>query len=158
MRQPKAGTGAALLHVAAPVGLGAAIYLLLRAPHLRVFSWAAEVGLGPTVSLLRVRTLPLREDLAEWVLYSLPDALWVYALTAAMVLVWRGGSGRTRFLWIGSGLALGAGGELGQWIGVVPGTFDPVDLLACGAAALAAILLLLQPRTEPCPESISLPC
>jgi hypothetical protein len=131
------------LHVAVPVILGAAIYVLFRSPRLRVFQWLDAMGLGTTVPAARVWARPLADRLPEWLLFSAPDGLWVYGLTACLALVWRGEPGRARWAWLCVGLALGAGGELGQWMGLVPGVFDPADLLLCVAAWGAALVLNL---------------
>jgi hypothetical protein len=137
-----------LLHVAAPVVLGAAIYVLFRSPRLRVFGWLRAVGLGEVVPAARAWARPAAEHLPQWLLYSAPDGLWVYGLTACLALVWRGAPGRARRAWLCAGLALGAGGELGQWIGVVPGVHDRADLLLCVLAWGAALVLNLSGATN----------
>jgi hypothetical protein len=73
---------------------------------------------------------PMTAGLPEVVVWSLPFALWVFA---SMRLL-RG----TR--WVGVPLAAAVAAELGQLLGLVPGVFDPIDLLAIvGAGALASI-------------------
>jgi hypothetical protein len=130
-----------LLHVGVPVLVGAAIYVLFRSPRLRVFGWLAALGLGDAVPAARAWARPAAERLPEWLLYSAPDGLWVYGLTACLALAWRGEPGRARRMWLCAGIALGAGGELGQMAGWVPGVFDPADLVLCLAAWGAAIVL-----------------
>jgi hypothetical protein len=130
-----------LLHVALPVLLGAAIYVLFRSPRLRVFGWLRAAGLGDAVPAARAWAGPAAEHLPSWLLYSAPDGLWVYGLTACLALVWRGAPGRARRAWLCAGVVLGAGGELGQLAGRVPGVFDPADLLLCLLVGAAAIVL-----------------
>lgn len=130
-----------LLHVALPVVLGAAIYVLFRSPRLRVFDWLHAAGLGDAVPAARAWAQPAAEHLPPWLLYSAPDGLWVYGLTACLALVWRGAPGRARRAWLCAGILLGAGGELGQLAGPVPGVFDPADLLLCVLAGGAAIVM-----------------
>ncbi len=132
-----------LLHVVVPVVVGAAIYVLFRSPRLRVFRWLHALGLGDAVPAARAWARPLADRLPEWVLFSAPDGLWVYGLTACLALVWRGTPGPARRGWLCVGLALGAGGELGQRMGLVPGVWDPADLLLCVAAWGAALVLNL---------------
>lgn len=132
-----------LLHGVLPLVLGAAIYVLFRSPHLRVFAWLQAMGLGEAVPAARAWARPAAEHLPGWVLYSAPDGLWVYGLTACLAIVWRGEPGWSRRGWLCAGIALGAGGELGQLAGRVPGVFDPADLLLSVAAWGAAIVLNL---------------
>ncbi|MCP4803933.1 MAG: hypothetical protein GY913_14570 [Proteobacteria bacterium] len=114
--------------------LGAGIYLLWRSPVLRVFGWVRAVGLGDVLG-------SLREAVAGWpvpdvVLYVLPDMLWTYALTAFMAHVWRDRMGPGALVWLSSGVVIGSGGELLQAAGILPGTFDWLDLVGCAAAGL----------------------
>lgn len=126
------------LHVVAPVAVGALIYLLFRSPDLLVFDWAEQVGLAAPLSSVRDFTLPARSVLPSWFVFSVPDGLWVYGLTAAMALIWGGHISVDALPWLASGLVLGGGGELGQMPGLVPGTFDLVDLvMVVGAFVLA---------------------
>ena len=72
----------ALLHVILPVVVGAAIYVVWRVPTLRVFEWANAVGLGGVISTFRVFALQGGIRPPRIVLFTLPDGLWVYSLTA----------------------------------------------------------------------------
>jgi hypothetical protein len=130
-----------LLHGVLPVVLGAAIYVLFRSPRLRVFDWLHALGLGEAVPAARAWARPAAEHLPGWLLYSAPDGLWVYGLTGCLALAWRGAPGRARRLWLCVGVVLGVGGELGQLVGLVPGVFDPADVLLCALAWGAAIHL-----------------
>ena len=123
-------------HVFLPIAAGAAIYLLFRSTGLRVFSWVNSMGLMPFVSDLR--TLVANVTLPDIILYSLPDAAWVYATTCAMTIVCSSTRSVSRKAWVSSGLSLSIGGELAQAAGVLPGTFDRVDvILSCLAFLLA---------------------
>ena len=122
--------------VVAPVALGASIYLLWRSPALRVFDWVRAAGLGGLLGSMREAVEGI--TLPEVILYSLPDALWTYALTAAMARIWRGRVTLQSAPWLGVGLLIGCGGEGLQLLGLLPGTFDVIDLLLCAAAGLLA--------------------
>lgn len=80
----------------------------------------------------------------DLVLYSVPDALWTYALTAAMARIWSTRVSLQSAPWLAIGVAIGCGGELLQLIGLLPGTFDVVDLLLCAAAGLLAFIRSLR--------------
>jgi hypothetical protein len=131
------------LNVLLPIIAGGLIYLCWRDPNLLMFRWISALGLQTVVGHLRLAVSVNPGTLPHWFLYSLPDGLWVYALTAIMVQIWRE-SVKTwpRLFWISLGLVIGAGSELGQLAGVVPGTFDLFDLCFSIFAAVAAFLII----------------
>jgi hypothetical protein len=118
-----------------PLVVGGCIYLLWRAPTLLMFSWAAWLGLAGGVDFARAAAAPVSTYLPAGILFTLPDAAWVYAWTAHFGLLWMGERRSTATTWTMLGLVLAAGGEVGQLLGVVPGTFDAADLVAVFIAA-----------------------
>jgi hypothetical protein len=121
--------------------LGGVIYILWRDPALLMFKWFRVLGLEPLVLQLRLESSAVEPVLPRWILYSVPDGLWVYALTAFMAHAWAGSpSSPFKTFWLSLGLVLGAGSELGQLAHVVPGTFDWTDFLICLAAASLALV------------------
>ena len=128
------------IHIMFPLLLGGLIYACWRDQNLPMFRWFNLAGLGPLVQQLRVAAAPLQDRLPFWFRFSLPDAIWVYALTAFMMLVWKEASSRMKALWISMGLFLGAGSELGQLAGYVPGRFDIFDFVLCICAAGLALV------------------
>jgi hypothetical protein len=128
------------VHVVLPVAVGAAIYVVWRTPSLLVFRWLELLGLSSAAFELRALLGGVRAFLPRIVLFSGPDALWVYALTSAMLLIWRGPTRSVRaWLWISAGFTISFVTELGQALGGFPGTFDSADLVCSFAAALLAI-------------------
>lgn len=117
------------MHVYLPIGIGACIYVLFRDTSLLVFRWLDVAGLGPFTSKAR--------QLAEQYVYipyavlvTVPDGLWVYAGTAWMCLIW---NWRVN-VWTLLPVSIGVFSELGQLWGMVPGWFDPFDLLLVSVA------------------------
>ena len=130
------------IHVLLPLFLGGVVYILWRDPNLLMFRWFGAAGLGPAIDWLRVGTASAQTALPHWFIYSLPDGLWVYALTALMMFVWHGvRSLPLKIFWLSLGLLIGAGSELAQLAGILPGAFDPIDLVVCLIAPAAALLL-----------------
>ncbi len=126
---------AALAHVAAPLIAGGLLYVGARSDGLLLWRWARALGIEPALRAVR-EALALLADAPSWARFTLPDALWVYALTATLCLLHR----RPR-AYLLVPLALGPGAELLQAAGWLPGTYDPLDLLATSLAlALAAAL------------------
>lgn len=104
--------------VVLPIALGTAVYVGWRSPSLLVFDWMAFFGI-PETAFRPVANLPLP------LLYSFPDGCWVFAGTSWMLLIWR-----RVHPWVFVFVVLGVGGEVGQCVGIVPGTFDWNDI-AC---------------------------
>ncbi|MFS8085722.1 MAG: hypothetical protein ACMG6H_08845 [Acidobacteriota bacterium] len=128
------------IHVLLPLAAGGFVYICWRDPNLLMFKWFGALGLEPSIESLRLATSGGRTAVPHWLIYSLPDGLWVYALTALMIILWRGtDSLPTKVFWLSAGLLLGAGSELGQLAGVLPGAFDTIDLLVCLLAPAAAL-------------------
>ena len=103
-------------HVLVPVAIGASIYVGWRSTDILVFDWIDAIGGSDLI--VRPKT-----ELPFWVLYALPDGLWVYAYTSWMLLIWRRPS-----LWVWSGLILAVGAEVGQLMGFVSGTYSLLDV------------------------------
>lgn len=70
----------------------------------------------------------------------LPDLAWSFAIANVLTLIWPS-SGPARTAWHVTGLTLAVGFEAGQGVGVVPGTFDALDLFGSGAAYGAALAI-----------------
>lgn len=141
----------ALLLVVVPLVIGAAIYLLWRERNLLMFAWVDAAGLGPGLDAARSATASFGARLPAWVRYSLPNGLWIFALNAALLRIWRGGHPLFRGLWLALALALGTGAELLQAAGLLPGTFDLTDLtVGVTAAVLPIAYVSLERRNRPC--------
>jgi hypothetical protein len=130
--------------VVTPIFIGAAIYTLWRSKSLLVFTWYRWAGLEAPVMLMRRDVASFRHFLPGVIVYSLPDALWVYSFTVLLGYIW---SGQTpcweRRFWTFLPVSLGIGGEFGQLLRLVPGTFDWADVAAYAGAWLSASLSLL---------------
>ena len=112
------------LHIVFPTLVGTTIYLLFRTPSLLAFRWVEAIGVDGPVMVLRKCTSDVQ--LPAWILYSLPDGIWVYATTAWMLIIWRGA---ISWPWVSIGVLLAIASELGQTVGVVRGTYQSLDIL-----------------------------
>lgn len=137
------------LQVCLPIFVGGTIYTLFGSPALWVFDWYAQLGLTDFVTTVRGLFTDLRPLLPAWVLYSLPDGLWVYAYTSLMLNIWRvSGRSTIKTTWILSGVVLAVGTELGQLLGLVVGTFDIWDIYFYATGFLLALLWSARVETE----------
>jgi len=118
-------------------------YSLWRSKRLLVFTWYGRLGLQAPLLALRTNLAGVRHFLPDFVLYSLPDALWVYSFTFLMQSVWfRHSKSYGRTFWILLPVSLAVGAEVGQLIKVVPGTFDLKDIAGYIAAWAAATMFI----------------
>jgi hypothetical protein len=130
------------VHVLLPIFASIYIYTLWGSPSFFVFKWYEELGLGSVIALFRRAAHPFRHLIPSFFLFSVPAALWLYAVTAICLLVWAGRKAKIKWLWIVLPFAFAAGSEIAQCFRIIPGTFDVFDLLAYGTAAIAAYTLL----------------
>ena len=125
--------------VIVPILVGGIVYLTWRSPRLLMFAWMEHLGLASFVLELRVLGAPLSPFVPDIVRFSLPDAAWAYAATSWLTYLWRWQQHPLRWIFITFGPVAVLGGELGQLVGLVPGTFDVHDLwLSAIGAALGA--------------------
>jgi hypothetical protein len=110
------------------------IYLAFRSPGILAFCWVASLGLLPAVDAVRSTAAPVRSYLPDVLLFSLPTALWAFALVAVMAHIWRGQTARARHAWLAVSIVFAVGLEFGQLCGFIPGTFDANDILTTGLA------------------------
>lgn len=116
-----------ILHVTT-ITIGSLIYICFRTDTLIMFNWFEKLMLTNTIMTIREFTLPFRNKLPSWFLYSLPDGLWIFSYVCLMLSIW----GRTitgnNLFWFTLIPSIALVSEIGQLIKVVPGTFDIVDL------------------------------
>jgi len=119
-----------LWNVVFPILIGFGIYLLMRPYNLRFFSWLENTGIMWLIEWLRANVGEwLYLVLPEWVVYSLPNGLWSYGFMFTVVYIWRESKSGVRWFFVLAVVILSYGYELGQYIGVIAGTFCIVDLL-----------------------------
>lgn len=110
--------------------LGGFIYLVFREKTLLMFSWVGHIGLEEALLAIRHFLSAQKFVVEPWVLYSLPNALWMLSGVILLDLIWDEKEYRKLGLaWIlgFSGLAISA--EFLQSLSLLPGTFDIFDLL-----------------------------
>jgi len=117
-----------ILHVITPILIGGIIYILFREGNLRMFSWLYLLGLDSLIYDFRVN-ISLHNQIPDWILYNLPDGIWLYSLTSLMIIIWERESSISKYFWFLIIPILGLSAEFGQSINIVPGTYDKNDLI-----------------------------
>ena len=129
------------IHVAIPILIGFFIYILFRPDKLIMFDWLNSLGIGESISNLRDQS-PSNSKVPSWIIYNLPDGLWVYSLTALMLIIWQDTKDNKKYFWIFSPLIISIMIEIGQYALIIPGTYDYMDILLCMIATPLPFLML----------------
>jgi len=125
-----------------PVILGGLIYLTYRTDTLTMFDWFNKIGLADTVSLLRSNQHLQGLIIPNWIKFSLPDALWLLSFNYILLTIWDFNVNSQSAFWLFLAPLIGLFSEIGQLIGLVPGTFDLVDLALLLIATIIPFLLV----------------
>lgn len=126
--------------------IGGMVYVLWRPESLKMFSWFSALGLDRPVDAMRTSAAAYAQAMPSWVYLSLPQALWLFSGCLVFHLIWRHARCRQEQFWMAAVVLLAMGGELGQAVGVIQGTFDPMDLALIALAFFAAQLIRLVDR------------
>ena len=121
-----------------PLLIGGLLYIAFRS-HLRMFRWFDQLGLSELVSDIRELTSPIAHYVPDWIIYSLPDALWIYSFTSVHQILWKDSKIAMRVLFLMS-ILLGCGAEVMQSLGLISGTFDWMDFILCLLAVIFSII------------------
>lgn len=121
-----------LKHLTTPLFLfmiGGLIYVLFRTDSIRFFDYLTYVGLDKPLSNIRSITLPMYQFIPEWIIYSLPDGLWLFSFSLLVNIIWSK-EDRLRFwFWTLLFPCTAIIWELGQAFQVFNGTFDWIDTI-----------------------------
>jgi hypothetical protein len=128
--------------------LGVLIYVLFRSNKLYVNKWLLNHTLGFELQRIRTFTLSIRDYLPEWLIYSLPDALWMLSLSTLIYNIWKDESKKNQILWSLFPPIIAISWEVAQRLKLINGTFDWVDLLFYGLVTITLIFKLKTTRYE----------
>jgi len=110
-----------------PVILGGLIYLIFRNESLIMFSWIEYLSMSNEINTIQnfrnIISFP------KWFIYSLPDGLWIFSYTAISLEVWKHSINNQNIFWIFSIPVIAVLSEFLQLSKIIPGTFDPADLI-----------------------------
>lgn len=125
-----------------PVFTGGFIYLTYRTENLLMFRWLEKIGLYSLIDFLRNNEFLQKINIPNWARYSLPDALWLFSFIYIVLTLWNFQINRHSLFWITLVPAIGLFSELGQQFGIIPGTFDVVDLFLLVLACILPFLIV----------------
>ena len=105
---------------------GIVIYMLFRSSNMLVFRLTDALGMQGLTDGWRKAADGIA--LPEWALYSLPNGLWALSYVVLIDGLFHRYSLDTRMAWAAAIPLCGVAGEILQAAGIVPGTFDWVDI------------------------------
>ena len=130
-----------IYNVALPLIFGALIYLCFRSNSLIMFNWFDFFHLNFVTSFFRENFYTYNAILPDWFKFSLPDALWIYALNSTLYIIWD-----KKFIginpWFIIALFIAPFHEFLQLLNIVPGTFDVIDLIFYFFGSFLSILIV----------------
>lgn len=118
---------------------GGMIYIMYRSRQIIFFGWLDDLGLSPLVEMSRETGAAFHPG--SFVLYSLPDGLWLASYLMLINVIFGHSNKR---LWLGFTLLMpvyAIGNELLQGMGLCRGHFDICDLLCYLVPFVADIII-----------------
>ena len=116
------------------LALGGSIYLLFRPQELLMFRVAQRMGLSSAIDAIQSAASGLR--LPHFIVDSLPGGLWATAYVLLVDSLPTAMTPTQRLAAASIIPLIGTASEVMQGLGMLPGTFDPLDLL-CYLAPIA---------------------
>lgn len=108
--------------------MGGLIYVFWRKDTLMMFIWFDRIGLTDIVCLLRDRAGRLSMCLPNWILFSLPNALWLFGGLLVFDFIWGNKSSVSKLFWFSAFWFIAVSAEVGQALRIIPGRFDWQDI------------------------------
>lgn len=115
---------------------GIMIYLLLRSRNLILYRW---IGVTFTSAPPLFYKNANNNIFAGFLIYSMPDGLWLYSFIMMLACVWGDEGKRVKYMIALGLLSIALINEAGQYFHIFIGTFDIGDIVAYVIAAISAI-------------------
>lgn len=124
------------------LSVGGFIYLFLRPANLYLHSWIANSVLSSFLDATRAHLVWAQEITPVFVLYNLPDGLFFFAITLAALLLWQDQRGAWAAFMRWSIPLVMLLHEPMQYLGLLKGTFDVLDIFFQLIAFLWALMFI----------------
>ena len=123
------------------ISIGELVYILYRPLTLYMFKPLEQMGLLDDVRALRsAHWFPPIETVPEWVVYSLPDGMWLLSYMFAMEFIWNNDSKHIRLFFVWAMPVAIIAHEFCQLMGLASGTWDILDLTSYSIAIIIYLL------------------
>lgn len=119
--------------------IGGIIYLGWRSGNLIMFQLLEKWGMSNLLN--SIRNISTDFSLFSWVKYSVPDGLWLFSYMFLIDIIWQNHKSILYYIFLWSLPVVAIMSELLQYVAIVPGTFDIIDLV-CYVSAVIIFLIL----------------
>ena len=119
-----------------PLISGICLYLLFRDYNIQLFDWILFKDFKEYASILRID----KSHLPSWIIYNLPDGLWIFSFTSLMCYMWKDEISYLSIIWILFPLVFAFCFEFGQKFNFIKGTYDKYDLITYIISNILSIL------------------
>jgi hypothetical protein len=109
---------------------GGLIYICFRSSDLMMFRWFDYLHCSDAISQIRNISNVYKIENSDWLIYSLPDGLWMFSFTTIILYIWRNTINRKNFAWIIIMPIIAFCTEICQKYDLINGTYDTNDLFA----------------------------
>lgn len=129
-----------MAYVLLPIFIGGLIYIVSRSKSLKMFDWFEKINLSNEVSI--IRDYFSNVELPNWIIYNLPDFLWVFSFTSFLFIIWNKKIEKENLFYLLFPMGIGVLSEFGQLFYIINGTFDKVDILFYVFGGLSSIYII----------------
>lgn len=120
---------------------GTLIYATTRSESIYLNQFLVQVAGRDILSSLQ--SVVENSRIPRWIIYSLPDALWMWTLTILVLLIWDFKLHRKSILWVAGAVLAGILLEVLQGFNIGYGTFDVTDLVLILIAAFIPVSFII---------------
>jgi len=119
--------------------LGSYLYLKFRSETLLMFKWLENIGLDPIVSSIRNSSTDFNSHQMKHVIFSAPFGMWVISFCCFIGAIWHKDIFVSAIIWRLCVPFVAISSELLQFLGILPGTYDTIDLLVLIVSTIIGI-------------------
>lgn len=124
-----------------PLILGGLIYIAFRSQNLKMFTWFNNVGLDKLILAIRISTVT-RINFPKWVVYNLPDGLWICSAILINAVIWNSKINTRNLIWYLTIPLIAILAEFFQRFNLISGTYDFLDLIFYLLFTIIPIILI----------------
>ena len=110
--------------------IGGFIYICFRSQDLLMFRWFDYFRFSDDILGIRNFSQAFSFKISEWIIYSLPDGLWMFSITTIILYIWRNTINIKNLVWVIIMPIIAFFTEISQKYHLIKGTYDPNDLFA----------------------------
>ena len=119
--------------------VGSLTYIRYRSESLLMFDWFRDIGLAEYIDNFRNKAeMP---NMYGWVKYNMPAGLWLFAYMFVIDSIWGKDKNNVYMYFLYALPLLAIVSEFMQYVGMLSGTFDFMDLLSYVSSIFLFILI-----------------